>query len=218
MSTSANPPDLLLFEPVPQRRVRANGWSAEVQRAFIDGLARTGVVARAARSVGKSARSAYALRDRDGAQDFSRAWDQAMRCARDAALGAARDHLMAPERVPVLYRGRIVGWRERVNDRVLIAALRAIHARSAPPPALSLAEGAARAAERRREAAAERKRVQAIRFAEARHRYGAPALWPDDLREQYARLHGRASVRLNLSARGGAESPPRSAPPQVRGI
>ncbi len=137
MPTRASPDRLLRFTPVPQHRVRAGGWSADMQRAFIDALARSASVAAAARSVGKSARSAYYLREREGAQSFAAAWDGAMERARDAALAAARDHLLNPERVPVLYRGCIIGWRTRTNDRVLINALRAIHSpRRVAPPAL----------------------------------------------------------------------------------
>ena len=53
-----DPDDVLAFIPVPLARVRARGWSADRQHAFIAMLARCGVVAHAARSVGMSARSA----------------------------------------------------------------------------------------------------------------------------------------------------------------
>ena len=147
MSSRTSPDRLLLFTPVPQHRVRAGGWSADMQRAFIDALSRSASVAAAARSVGKTARSAYYLRDRDGAGPFAAAWDQALERARDAALAAARDHLLNPERVPVVYRGRIIGWRTRTNDRVLINALRAIHSQRhapSPPPARPVPHGTPR--------------------------------------------------------------------------
>lgn len=58
-SVPEEPDNLLLFTPVATTYRGANGWTAEVQRAFIAALARTGVVAAAARSIGRSSRSAY---------------------------------------------------------------------------------------------------------------------------------------------------------------
>lgn len=50
--------DPLHFTPVTLQRRRANGWTSDVQHAFIANLARCGIVSAAAKSVGKSARSA----------------------------------------------------------------------------------------------------------------------------------------------------------------
>jgi hypothetical protein len=86
--------DLLDFEPVP-RRPRADGWTAELQRAFIAALAVTGSVRRAARAVGKAAFGAEQLRKAKGAEGFDAAWDKAMALAAEkgrhrlaAGLGA----------------------------------------------------------------------------------------------------------------------------------
>lgn len=123
---TADPSDLLLFTPVPYAaRVIANGWSGEVQRAFVDALSRLGTVSAAARSVGRSARSAYQLRARAGDDHgFTRAWDYALRLAHADAMDGAAQALNEPERVPVVRRGRIVGWRERPSYRTLNAVLR----------------------------------------------------------------------------------------------
>jgi hypothetical protein len=86
--------DLLDFEPVP-RRPRADGWTAELQRAFIAALAVTGSVRRAARAVGKAAFGAEQLRKAKGAEGFNAAWHKAMALAAEkgrhrlaAGLGA----------------------------------------------------------------------------------------------------------------------------------
>ena len=72
------PDDLLLFAPVAQARRRADGWSPEVQRAFVGALTRCGTVAAAARSVGRSAWSAYHLRAcAGGGSSLTSVWDKA---------------------------------------------------------------------------------------------------------------------------------------------
>lgn len=119
--------DLLLFAPVQTAYRGANGWSAEVQRAFIGALARSGVVAQAARSVGRFPRSAYQLRQRAGADSpFARAWDMAQARAYDRALDVAIDGGMQARRTEVWYRGRHVGWRTSYDNRLTFAALRAL--------------------------------------------------------------------------------------------
>ncbi len=122
-----DPDALLLFTPVPAQRVIANGWSAEVQRAFVAALARVGTVAAAARSVARSPRSAYQLRARAGADSgFVRAWDAALARPQLEALDIAIDRGFAGHREPVWYRGQQVGWRIRQDNTLLLAALRAL--------------------------------------------------------------------------------------------
>jgi hypothetical protein len=72
--------DLLDFEPVP-RRPRADGWTPELQRAFIAALAVTGSPRRGARAVGKAQYGAEQLRKAKGAEGFNAAWDRAMALA-----------------------------------------------------------------------------------------------------------------------------------------
>lgn len=74
--------DLLAFDPVPMARRSARGWTVARQRAFIAALAHYGVVSDAARAVGMSVRSAYALRLRPGAESFDAAW----MCAQEEAM------------------------------------------------------------------------------------------------------------------------------------
>ena len=118
---------LLLFTPVATHYRGANGWSSEVQRAFVAALARCGVVAAAARSVGRSASSAYQLRKRAGpAHAFTLAWDEAQRRAGEEALDKAMAGGMVERRTAVWHRGRQVGWRMSYDNRLGYAALRAL--------------------------------------------------------------------------------------------
>lgn len=120
-------PDLR-FTPVPMLRRRAGGWSCDAQHAFVIMLARTGLVAHAARSVGCSPRSAYQLRAKAGAEGFAAAWDLALEMGRDAALCAAARALSGMEERPLIRRGRQVGTVAMPNHTLGIAALRAIAA------------------------------------------------------------------------------------------
>jgi hypothetical protein len=84
--------DILDFEPV-QRRARADGWSAEYQRAFIAALAITGAPRRAARAIGKHAFGAEQLRKARGARSFAAAWDAALEIYRDREAMRLKDNM-----------------------------------------------------------------------------------------------------------------------------
>lgn len=104
------PDDLFLLALVPPACLRASGWSSEVQRAFVGTLARSGSVAAAARSVGRSPRSACKLRERAGDDHpFTRVWDRAQRRATDEALDASMAGGSVARRTEVFCRGRHVG-------------------------------------------------------------------------------------------------------------
>jgi hypothetical protein len=60
-----------------RRRPRLDGWTEEKQRRFIEVLADTGLVNVAARAVGMSRATAYALRRAEHGAAFARAWDAA---------------------------------------------------------------------------------------------------------------------------------------------
>ncbi|MES2444381.1 MAG: hypothetical protein V4574_16260 [Pseudomonadota bacterium] len=130
------PADILAFTPVPGASPRHDGFTPARQRDFIAQLARIGVVSAAARAVGMSAKSAYALRKRAGeGSSFAAAWDHAVAEGRARALDTAIARALHGEATPVFYRGRQVGSRVRYNDGLLIAAIRAIDpaARAAQP-------------------------------------------------------------------------------------
>lgn len=119
-------PDLLHFTPVPHLRVR--GWTHDAQTAFIAALARCGVVAQAARSVGRSPRSAYYLRARPGAESFAAAWDWALDMGLDESRARAVAIAKEKQQRPIVRRGKVVGTRIETNHRLLFAALRALGA------------------------------------------------------------------------------------------
>jgi len=115
--------DPLIFAPVPGR-ARHDGWTPDRQRAFIHALGRSGLVGAAARAVGMSAKSAYRLRDRPGADGFRAAWDAALDQGRAMACSTAIERAMEGEIVPVFYRGVQVGERRRYDNRLLMTAMR----------------------------------------------------------------------------------------------
>jgi hypothetical protein len=118
--------DLPDFAPVPLR-ARVDGWTPERQRAFI-ALLRWGLgPGAAARRLGMSRKSAYALRDRPGAAPFAAAWDAAAQIARRrrAKRAAPTERERAVEGVlrPVRYRGRITAWERRFDNIALLRLL-----------------------------------------------------------------------------------------------
>ena len=72
---------LLDFEPVPRRTARADGWDADVQRAFIAALSLTGTRRAACRAVGRSAFGVDQLLACPGSEGFRAAHDEALAIA-----------------------------------------------------------------------------------------------------------------------------------------
>ena len=66
-------------------KTRRDGWTAERQLRFVDVLARTRCVTRAAAAAGLSRKSAYRLRARADGALFAALWDRAMRAPLDTA-------------------------------------------------------------------------------------------------------------------------------------
>ncbi|MEN2786513.1 hypothetical protein ACFOKI_02590 [Sphingomonas qilianensis] len=124
--TESQTPPAYLFTPVRPTRAHANGWTADAQVAFIAALARTGVVAVAARSVGKSPRSAYQLRGRPGAESFADAWDRALDEGQTRTIDLGLSRALAPTIVPIFRHGHQIGRREKFDHGLAIAALRAL--------------------------------------------------------------------------------------------
>lgn len=60
-------------------RTRRDGWTAERQLRFLDALAGTRSVSRAAAAAGMSRESAYRLRDRRDGALFAALWDRILR-------------------------------------------------------------------------------------------------------------------------------------------
>jgi hypothetical protein len=84
--------DILDFDPVP-RRPHADGWTPELQRAFIAALAVTGAPSRAARAIGKHAFGAEQLRKARGGRSFAAAWDAALDIYRERERHRLHDNL-----------------------------------------------------------------------------------------------------------------------------
>ena len=124
--TPENPESHPPFTPVPSRSTRHDGWTPARQGDFLRHLAHTGVVHAAARAVGMSAKSAYGLRKRAGAESFAAAWDMALGEGRCRAVDAALTQGFEGVLVPIIYRGRQVGVRRVFDNRLLLAALRAM--------------------------------------------------------------------------------------------
>jgi len=127
-------PDPLAFTAVAAR-ARHDGWTPQRQRDFIAALADLGLVGAAAKAVGMSPKSAYALRARAGQDsEFVAVWDAAIAAGRCHALDTGIQRALHGVTVPVFYRGRQVGERRLYNDSLLIAAIRATDpgARGAP--------------------------------------------------------------------------------------
>jgi len=61
-----------------RRRVRRDGWTPERQLRFLDALASTRSVAKAAATVGMSREGAYGLRRRSEDSLFTLLWDRAL--------------------------------------------------------------------------------------------------------------------------------------------
>ena len=90
---------------------------------FIAALAGCGSVARAARSVGMTPRSAYRLADADGADSFAAAWDFAIESGIERVRAAALERAINGAPVALFRRGKLVRVEQRRNDRLAIALL-----------------------------------------------------------------------------------------------
>ncbi|WP_347302035.1 hypothetical protein V5740_08345 [Croceibacterium sp. TMG7-5b_MA50] len=103
-----------------RRRQRYDGWTEEKQRRFIEVLADTGLVALAAKEVGMTRASAYALRRAPHAAAFARAWDVARERAgtliEDIAFERAIEGV---EQDQYNSAGELTDSRRVYNDRLL---------------------------------------------------------------------------------------------------
>jgi hypothetical protein len=113
-------PGFLRFRPVPVR-ARRDGWTPVLQRRFILNLARGMGPAEAARRLGRSRQTAYALREKPGGEEFAAAWDAAVEFAREVRAAPRASRLMDSGIetiwVPRYYRGRLIGFIEREDVR-----------------------------------------------------------------------------------------------------
>lgn len=179
-----DPANHMAFDPVPRERVRRNGWTADRQRLFIFALSRCGSVARAARSVGLTARGAYRLAHAPGADSFVRAWDTALQEGLSRVRTDALGQALGGAFVPVFRRGKLVRVEHRRCDRLALALL------AGKPHAIE--DGYRRTMQSRRELWAD---IRARDEAEAAARREAEAVWAEHQkvldRMELERLSGR---------------------------
>lgn len=116
-------PPLPDFEPVP-RRYRHDGFTPERQKAFIEALADTGCVSRAARMINMAQTNCYALRRAPGAEGFRRAWDAALDFGLKRLKDIAFERAIEGQLVPVFVAGKLMGFRRKRNDALLMFCLR----------------------------------------------------------------------------------------------
>ncbi|WP_158611029.1 hypothetical protein [Aurantiacibacter spongiae] len=102
---------------------RHDGWTPDRQARFLRELGATHCVSRAARSVGMSRQSAYALRARSKGEPFDRAWSAALLCRFDALAEAAMERALNGVEVPHFHRGEVVGTSRRFDERLTVALL-----------------------------------------------------------------------------------------------
>jgi hypothetical protein len=117
-------PALPDFTPVPRKTNRHDGWTPERQKAFVETLADTGSVRRAARMVNMSQANAYALRRAPGAEEFRRAWDAALDFGVQRLKDVAFERAIEGDLIPVFVAGKLMGFRRKHNDALLMFCLR----------------------------------------------------------------------------------------------
>jgi hypothetical protein len=111
------------FTPVP-RQYRYDGWTPERQKAFIAALAETGCVTRAAAMVNMAQANCYTLRRAPGAEEFRRAWDAALDFGLKRLKDIAFERAVEGYLVPVFVGGKLMGFRRKYNDALLMFCLR----------------------------------------------------------------------------------------------
>lgn len=105
-------------------RFRHDGWTPARQERFIEALAATGCVEDAARAVGKSVSSAYALKIRAEAKSFRMAWEAALEVGISRLSEAALSRAIHGVAQPVFYQGEQVGERRHYDERLTMFLLR----------------------------------------------------------------------------------------------
>lgn len=121
---AADRPALPDFTPVPRQKVRHDGWTPERQRAFIEALADTGSVSRAAAQVNMAQTNCYTLRRAPGAEEFRRAWDAALDFGLARLKDVAFERAIEGELVPVFVGGKLMGFQRKFNNALLMFCLR----------------------------------------------------------------------------------------------
>ena len=109
----------------PPRRSRHDGWTTERIEMFLEELRATASITDACQAVGMSRPSAYKLYARADSAHIRKAWDEALKAATNVLVTTAFDRAVNGVREQVWYQGRMVGFRERHDNRHLQFMLKA---------------------------------------------------------------------------------------------
>jgi hypothetical protein len=109
-----------LQDLTPKKR-RKKAW----ETVFLDALAESGNVSKAAAVAHITRPTAYALRNSPDAPDFTEAWEDALEEAGDLMELEARRRAVDGTQKPVFYQGDIVGHIREYSDTLLIFLLKA---------------------------------------------------------------------------------------------
>jgi hypothetical protein len=112
------------FIPAPMDRARHDGWTEERQRQFVGALSVMGSVGKALKAVGMGRVSAYNLRKRAGAEDFARAWDEALENGRMEQYSYAMDRAINGVTTIKVRRGGVIEVEAMPDISLMRAALR----------------------------------------------------------------------------------------------
>jgi hypothetical protein len=110
---------LLAFEPYIHKAPRRNSITPDLQRKFIAHLAATGIVARAARHIGRSLEALYKLKQKPGAEGFAEAWDRAAQLGVERLEDSALTRAIEGTERKIRHAGEVVAT-ERVHNEALV--------------------------------------------------------------------------------------------------
>ena len=146
----ARPPRELVEKPLTPdgltamlaaRKKRSDGWTPIKVAAFIEALAETCSVTKAAAYANMSPASAYHLRNHPEAQGFREAWDHAVAARYEELTDIAMDRVRHGVDKARWWKDEVVGHERVFSDRLLIHLLRrsdpdrlVVPAPVAPPP------------------------------------------------------------------------------------
>ena len=114
--------DFSNYTPVPTNG-RHDGWTAERQRRFLETLSETGCVEHACQQAGMSAQSAYRFRLKPEAENFLKAWNDALRLASTRLTSVAFDRALNGVCEETIKDGEIVSTKRRYSDKLLMFLL-----------------------------------------------------------------------------------------------
>jgi hypothetical protein len=124
---AGDPPDpddpLLGFTPYVHQAPRRNSITPERQRAFIAALAATGIVKQAALAIGASLEALYRLRNQQGAEGFSAAWEVAIDRGMMRLEDCALERAIEGEDRPVVSKGQVVTTYRHHDNKLLMFLL-----------------------------------------------------------------------------------------------